>query len=401
MSDNELRSLLTDQSEATPSGRIVRVLSERGPMSAREIGENTGLAKSTVSTALTELRRAGMVVDGVGDSRISGVGRPATTVSLNPQVGTCVGLLIGMEHMQLIVADVSHAVLAERTIYLDPDFSPEEAARTGARMLAEAYEEQHLSRDTLLGIGIALAGPVNPEDGRMLRAGGMPHWAGLDIRATFEPALQQTVIADNESNCSAVAEMMWGAAVGQDDFVLFTLDKGVGGAIVNNGRVIRGIAGGAGEFGHMSINPDGPLCRCGNRGCLEVYASLRQPLEYASKRFCRPVSIEDLVNMAKAGDPGCLRLVEDTAVAAGRGLALIGSALNPPLIVVGGRLALAGDLMMKPLEDSYDRHTLVRRADVSDAARTRFVVSRFLENDACMGAVGLVLRHFGRSDIRY
>jgi predicted NBD/HSP70 family sugar kinase len=386
MSDNELRALLSDQPPASPTGRIVRALSQKGPMSAREIGESTGLAKSTETTALAELRRARMVVDGPGDNRTAGAGRPATTVSLNPEVGTCVGLLIGMEHMQLIIADVSHALLAEAV---------------AAKLLADAYEEQNLSRDTLLGIGIAMAGPVNPEDGRMLRAGGMPHWAGLDIRATFEPALLQSVIADNESNCSAVAEMMWGAAVGHSNFVLFTLDKGIGGAIVHNGAVIQGIAGAAGEFGHMSINPDGPLCRCGNRGCLEVYASLRMPVELASKRFCRKISIADLVSMAEAGDPGCIRLIEDTAAAAGRGLALVGSALNPPLIVVGGRLAVAGDLMLKPLEESYNRHTLVKRADVSEAARTQFVTAKFLNNSSCMGAVGLVLRHFGQSEVRY
>jgi predicted NBD/HSP70 family sugar kinase len=401
MSEPKLKSLLSEQSLSSPTGRIVRALSQWGPMSAREIGQSTGLAKSTVSTALNELRRAGMVVDNVESARSTGVGRPATTVSLNPEVGTCVGLLIGAEHMQLIVADVSHAVLADRTIYPDPDFSAAEAARMAASMLDEAYEANGLSRDTLIGVGMALAGPVNPQDGKLLRAGGMPDWAGIDIRATFEPALQQSVIADNESNCSAVAEMTWGAAVGSDDFILFTLDKGVGGAIVAHGHVITGIAGGAGEFGHMSINPEGPLCRCGNRGCLEVYASLREPLAIAAQRYGRPMTIADLVLKAQQGDVGCLRLIEDTAAIAGRGLGMIGSALNPPLIVVGGRLATAGEMLLAPLEASYNRHGLIKRTDVGESARTRFVASRFPLNGACLGAVGLVLRHFGGQEIRY
>jgi len=365
-------------------------------MSPREIAESTGLAKSTVSTALNELRRTGMVVDGVVEnSRTSGVGRPSTTVSLNPEAGTCVGMLIGRDFMQLIVADVSHAVLGERTVELDPDFSAADAAQVGARLLAEAYEENNLSRDTLLGVGIALGNPVNPNDGRMLRAGGMPAWAGLDIRAMFEPVLEQTIIADNESNCSAVAEMMWGAAIGYQDFVMFTLDEGIGGAIVSRGHVITGIAGAAGEFGHMSIDPEGPLCRCGNRGCLEVYATTKEPLRVASQRYGRPIEAPELVAMALAGDVGCQRLIEDTATIAGRGLGLIGAAINPPLIVVGGGFAAAGDLLLTPLEESFNKHTLVKRADVGGAARTRFVVSRFVENDACMGAVGLVLRRFG------
>jgi predicted NBD/HSP70 family sugar kinase/biotin operon repressor len=400
MGEKRLVSILADRKDTTPTGRIVRALSQRGPISAREIGEATGLAKSTVSTALNELRRTGMVVDGPESSRSSGAGRPAAIVSLNPEAGTCVGLLLGMEHMQLIVADVSHKVLAEKTLSLSPDYTAVEAARLARQLLETAYRENDLSPDTLLGVGMAMAGPVDPKTGVLLRAGGMPDWAGLDIRGTFEPVLQQAIIADNESNCSALAEMMWGSAVGEDDFVLFTLDKGIGGAVVIDGRVVSGIAGGAGEFGHMSIDPDGPLCRCGNRGCLEVYASLRNPLEAAAQRFGRPIAIEELVLRAQAGDVGCLRLIEDVAQAAGHGLGIIGSALNPPLIIVAGRLAQAGDLMMKPLEASFSRHSLIRRADVGEGGRTRFEVSRFVGSSACMGAVGLVLQHFGGRDLR-
>ena len=244
--------------------------------------------------------------------------------------------------------------------------------------------------------GIAVGGPVNPMDGRMLRPGGMPNWAGVDIRAMFEPVLQQAVFADNESNCSAIAEMTWGAAAGYEDFVFFTVDLGVGGAIVAHGRVVTGIAGGAGEFGHISIDPEGELCRCGNRGCLELQASLRKPLELASRRFGRAVGSEELIELALGGDVGCQRLLTDTAEAAGRGLAMVGSAINPGLVVLGGRAALAGELFMAPLEAAYDHHTLVKRSDVAPEAQTRFVASRYTRNSACMGAVGMVLRHYGR-----
>jgi predicted NBD/HSP70 family sugar kinase len=397
MSVKRVKSLLFYEAAGTPSGRIVRTLIERGPLSAREIGLSTGLAKSTVSTALHELRLASMVIDRrPANGRSHGVGRPATVVSLNPQAGTCVGLLIGAEHMQLIVADVSHAVLSDRTLHLGTDYSVAEAPGRAAEMLEQAYAELHLSRDTLLGVGIAVGGPVNPLDGRVLRPGGMPNWAGVDIRAMFEPVLQQAVFADNESNCSAIAEMTWGAAVGQEDFVFFTVDLGVGGAIVSHGRVVTGIAGGAGEFGHISIDPAGELCRCGNRGCLELHASLRRPLELASRRLDRPVDTEELIALALAGDVGCQRLLTDTAEAAGRGLAMVGSAINPGLVVLGGRAALAGELFMAPLEAAYDRHTLVKRSDVAPEAATRFVASRFSRNSACMGAVGMVLRHYGR-----
>ena len=393
----ELKAFLADPAASTPSAKIVRVLSEKGALSGARIAGITGLAKSTVSITLAELRKSGIIVEGLAPSdRIASVGRPSTTMMLNPRAGTCVGVLIGMQHIQVIIADVSHAILADKRVYLDPDFSPERAAEIANELISNSCDELGISEDTILGVGVALAAPINPLDGKVLRAGGIPTWTGVDIKAAFEPVLQHPVFADNESNCSAIAEMMWGAAVGHEDFVLFTIDVGVGGAIVNRGHVITGIAGAAGEFGHMSINPEGALCRCGNRGCLELYASFREPLLLAAKRFGRPMTSRDVVALALEGDVGCQRLITDSAEAAGRGLGIVGSVLNPGLVVVGGGLIRAGEMFLEPLEASYNKHTLVKRSDVAANARTRFVPSKFTENDACMGAVGLVLRHHGR-----
>src|SRR5690606_14663511 len=262
---------------------------------------------STVSTALTELRRSGMVVESEGDGRSAGVGRPATLLTLNPQAGTCVGILIGFDHIQVMVADVSHATLFDESIEVEADYSPGDAAELVRGLVTKAYGTAGFSRDSLLGVGIAVGSPIEPTSGRVVRAGGVPTWAGIDIRSIFAPALDRPVFADNESNCAAIAEMTWGAAVGHEDFVLYTIDIGVGGAIVGRGHVGTGVAGAAGEFGHVSIDPDGPLCRCGNRGCLELYASFRRPLALAAKRF-GPIGIEDVARRAREGDVGCRRL---------------------------------------------------------------------------------------------
>ncbi len=395
----ELKAFLANPAATTPAAKIVRVLSEKGALSGARISGITGLAKSTVSITLAELRKSGIIVDG-GPARTAesaGVGRPGTKVTLNPEAGTCVGVLFGVQHIQIVIADVSHAVLAERRFYLDPDYSPARAAEVTNQLITDACDELGISTQTILGVGIALAAPINPLDGRVLRAGGVPTWTGVDIKAEFEPVLGHPVFADNESNCSAIAEMMWGAAVGHEDFVMFTIDVGVGGAIVNRGRVITGIAGAAGEFGHMSIDPDGPLCRCGNRGCLELTASFGQALIYASQRFGRSMTTQEVIALAIAGDEGCKRLIADSAEAAGRGLGIVGSILNPGLVVVGGGLVRAGTLFLAPLEAAYNKHTLVKRTDVAPAAQTRFVPAQFTENDACLGAVGLVLRHQART----
>src|SRR5688500_2060526 len=398
MAKDELKALLVARDVGTPAGRIVRALSEMGGLSAAEIARTTRLAKSTVSAALSELRRSGIVVESASLDLPRGVsvGRPATVLTLNPEAGTCVGILVGLEHIQVIVADVSHAVLSDKTVYLQPDYSPQHAAELVRGLVDDAYTESALSTDTMLGVGIAVAGPIHPVSGRVMRAGGVTTWAGTDIRTIFEPALDCPIFADNESNCSAIAEMMWGAARGHQDFVLFTVDLGVGGAIVSRGHVLTGIAGGAGEFGHISIDPTRHLCRCGSRGCLELYASFREPMAHAQRRFGRQLGIEEVVALAIEGDLGCRRLIEDTASAAGRGLGIVGAAINPGLVVIAGRLVRSGPLFLDALTASYDKYTLIKHSDVSDESRTQIVPSRFIDNAACMGAVGLVLRHHGR-----
>jgi predicted NBD/HSP70 family sugar kinase len=298
--------------------------------------------------------------------------------------------------MQLIVADVSHAVLADRRVHLEADYSPEDATEAARRMVAEAYAEIGISSDSMLGLGLALGGPINPANGRVLRGGAIPTWEGVDIRRTFERALGHRVFADNASKCSAIAEMMWGAGVGHEDFVYVSIDLNIGGAIVSRGSVVQGVAGAAGEFGHMTIDPQGDLCRCGNRGCWELYASFRGPAAMAARRYGHPMGIADVIALALKGDVGCRRLIEDTAEASGRGLAMVGTALNPGLILVGGRLALAGPMFFDTLGASFDRHSLIKRDDVAPEARTLIGPAAMLDNGACMGAVGLVLRHYGR-----
>jgi predicted NBD/HSP70 family sugar kinase len=398
MARSDLKSLLVEGTGGTPESRIVRALSEGGAMSAAQIARLTGLAKSTVSTALSELRGSGMVVESheAAGGREASVGRPATVLTLNPQAGTCVGILIGLEHIQVIVADVSHAVLFDESIEMQIDYTQDEATGLVRALVQKAYAGAGISMDTLLGVGIGVGSPIDPNSGRVMRAGGVNTWAGIDIRTIFEPALEQAIFADNESNCAAIAEMMWGAARGHEDFVLFTVDLGVGGAIVSHGHVLRGAAGGAGEFGHISLDPNGPLCRCGNRGCIELYASFREPLQLAARRFGRPMSFEEVIQLALDGDPGCRRLIEDNAEIAGRALGIVGSAINPGLIIVTGRPVRAGNMFMEPLTRAFEKHTLIKRQDVSEEARTRIVPGSFINNGACMGAVGLVLRHHGR-----
>ena len=395
MITDTLAHWLNEEAATTPEARVVRVMSERGAVSAADLARATGLARSTISQALTELRRAKAIVETSAGEAARGVGRPASAFALNPRAGVCFGVHLSLDCVHTIVADVSHSVICEQTLTLGLDYSPKAAVAAVRRSLKEMFDQQGLSPRALLGVGLSLSGPVAP-DGRILRASIVPTWEGVNVRETFGPALKQPIYADNESNCAALAEMTWGAAAGAGDFVLFTLDIGVGGAIVSHGRVLSGAAGGAGEFGHMTLDPSGDLCRCGNRGCLELSASFGPALAAAARHFGAPIDIEELIARARAGHAGCARLIEDTALAAGRGLGMIGAALNPALVLIGGRATLAGEMLLAPLRQSYDRHTLIKFRDAPEGGRTRIEAARFGAQGPLMGAVALVLRRHGR-----
>jgi predicted NBD/HSP70 family sugar kinase len=160
--------------------------------------------------------------------------------------------------------------------------------------------------------------------------------------------------------------------------------------------VLTGVAGGGGEFGHMTLDPQGELCRCGNRGCLELSASLNPAVAAASRALGRPVGVDEFVERAAGGDVGFRRLLADTAEVAGRGLGMIGAILNPGLILIGGRAALAGEALLAPLIASYERHTLIKREETPPEQRARIEIGRFPNNHALLGAVALVLRRHGR-----
>lgn len=399
MSDNPhqtLETLLEDRSAGSAASRIVRLMSASGALRPNEIARLTGLARSTVSTVMAELRDAGIVVDAEETrSRRRGVGRPSIALKLNPEAGTCVGLHLGLDEVRLVIADVAHSIIAQERVPLGRDYEPGLAAeRTGAALLA-AYERHGLDPERTLGIGISVSGPVAP-DGTILHSSILPGWAGVNVVEVFRPVLRRPVHADNESNCAAVAEMTWGAAQGKDDFVLFKIDLGVGGAIVHGGRILTGVAGGGGEFGHVCIDPGGDLCRCGNRGCLELAASFNRPLATLSEEHGRPLGMTDVIAMAEAGDEGARASIEEVGRAAGFGLAIVGTVVNPPLIIVGGTMALAGEMILAPLRRAYEEHVLIKAASLPAARRTRIVTGEFTETDSLLGAVGLVLRDIGR-----
>lgn len=392
MSQFEQISPLAGVSNSDAKARVLQYLRETGAGSAAEIARATQLAKSTIARVVGELKQAGTIVERAQPGP-AGRGRPGTTLTLSPEAGNCLGILFGPHSVMVALADVSHELIGQHEQDLGPDYPVDAGVEAVARLTERLYAESGLDRRRMLGAAFALPGPVEPRTRQLGRSSITPVWTGTRILEAFSPILTAPIRVENEANCAALAELMWGAGRGESDFFYYKLDVGVGGAVVANGDLLRGIAGGAGEVGHMIMDPNGSLCRCGNRGCLETMAGWHAVIDPARRLLGQDVQFADIVELARGGHDGCRRLIADVARIAGQALAHVAAVLNPPLVILGGLQTTAGDLLLEPLMQSFEEHAMIKSASLDPAARTRFEFARFQGNHAMvLGAIALALR---------
>jgi predicted NBD/HSP70 family sugar kinase len=366
-------------------------------LSQAEIARLTGLGRATVSRSVAALQRIGVVVDAgrtVGPAG-GGSGRPAAALTLNPNSGTCIGVQLGLTSIRAVLADVSHTVLASRVAPLDWDYSPEQALDATARLVQDVQNEAGVNSDLLIGVGMAMPSPVHPETGRVIRSSVVGTWSGLRVNEMFEERLRRPVFVENESKCAALAELTWGAAKGLSSFAYIKTEAGVGGAVVAGGKLQRGVSGGAGEFGHLTYDPNGPLCRCGNRGCFELYLSDWALLAPLTHIHGDAFIMNDAIALAKAGDKGCQRLLSDAAQILARCLATACNVLNPEAIVLAGSLLPAEELLFKPLREFLARHVLIPLGHSEMGPTTTLLTAALGRDASALGAMGLALRQIG------
>lgn len=377
----------------SPVARLVIALATRGEASAADLAADTRMSRASVSTILAELRETQVVLD--VDRRQSGMGRPTQLHMLNPSIGISAGVLLGLGEIRVSLCDVSHQVLTDERVVIHEDYTPQEAADTVALTLRAHAAALGIAVQDLIGVGLAVSAPV-AADGAVMFGSILPSWSGVKVGEVFHKHLGCPVHVDNESHCGALSEMTWGAARNEPDFVMFKFDLGTGGAIVLDGILRRGANGCGAEFGHLTINPAGALCRCGNRGCLETVVGGSHLLQLALESTGQALTLPEFVKEARAGHAGFRRLIEDAGSTAGLALGLVGTALNPPLFLITGGLAQAEDMFLTPMRAAYERHTLCRPSLLPEASRTRILPGQFLGNDNVLGAAALVLRQLSR-----
>jgi predicted NBD/HSP70 family sugar kinase len=211
----------------------------------------------------------------------------------------------------------------------------------------------------VLGIGVAVPSPVDNERPGELLPLILPKWEGYDIAAHLRDSFKRPVFVDNDANLGALAELWWGAGSSAKDLAYIKVATGIGAGLIINGRIFRGSGGIAGEIGHTSIDPNGPPCICGLRGCLTTFIGTPALLERAKETLRAsgsnrpaPTTIDDLVNAALEGEPSAVELMRYTGNKLGIGIANMLNLLNPEMVVLGGGIARAGDLLLDAVRDT-------------------------------------------------
>lgn len=368
--------------------KVLEAVRERGTVSRVEIASLTGLARSTVSTLVAELQRAGLVVDREDLPAVTTAagGRPPLMLSLDPGAGAVIGIHFDHDSVRVAVADLSLTTLAEGVAELDVDHDAQAGLGAAASLAASLLGEAGVAGDRVIGAGVALSGPIDRDTGQLVSANILPSWVGVDVASWLTDRLGVPVQVENDANLGALAESVLGAGRGCSEMAYVMMSSGVGGALILEGRLYRGARGIAGEVGHVTVDDTGQMCRCGNRGCLETMVGAGALMELLRRSHGDDITLEQIVSLAAEGDPGCRRVIADAGHTVGRVAAGLCNQFNPERLVIGGELALAGDLLLDPMRES------IRRYAIPEAVEGLTVVAGALGDRAeLMGALALVV----------
>lgn len=332
---------------------IFNQIRTKQPISRADLARTSGLQRSTVSLIVEELLREHWIVEGpVGDIPR---GRKPTFLNLNGKRGV-LALDIHPAQTTLAVTDLGGKIISLNSVELPSDPQKVIGVILGAiRKMLQAHRDRSFE-----GIGINLPGRFDPNVERPIFAPNVD-WPIGRIKSRVEKATGLPVVVDNVANACALSEVWFGYSDGSRDLVAVNVSEGIGTGIFANGRLLRGEAGFAGEFGHVQLDPAGLRCACGGKGCWETVASNRAGMRYYAEIAGKPVpSFDALLQLALAGDPAGKQAIDKMCGALGRGIHMIALALAPSEIVVVGDITTIWHLAGPMIETEMCRYPLVR-----------------------------------------
>lgn len=357
-------------------------------VSRADLSRKTGLSRSTVSAICEELMALGILVDlGIGPSN---GGKPPLMIGFRDESFHLLGIDFGATHTDVLLTDLRSNVISSYSVPTPSREQPHLAIAAAKDGIKQVFSDTGIQWSSVVGIGIGVPSPVDPEKPSVLSPVVLPKWEGVPYIEALGLPSEKPVYVDNDANLGALAELWWGHGSRESSLVYIKASVGIGAGVIVNGHIIRGANSSAGEIGHVSLNPGGPLCQCGRRGCLVTLAG-KQALEL-SYGFARGLhhserpSLDTIFANAADGDTLALSVVMEAGRNLGIAIANLLHLLNPHEIIIGGSLAKGGELILLGV-----RETLETRAAWTSNLKTEVRTSKLGPFATSLGAATQVL----------
>ncbi|MEY9836345.1 ROK family protein [Streptacidiphilus sp. EB103A] len=337
----------------TPAASLVftTVLSH-GPLTRAEIARRTRLSAAAVTKAVRPLMELGYVVEDPNEGARSALGRPANPVRVDGGRAFFIGIKVTGDEIIAVLADLCCRVRVARHLAL-ANREPEAVLPSITALVQELLTEADGFGAPVRGLGVAVSGDVDRADG-VVRYSPFLEWRDLPLAEILGTATGLPVTVDNDVRALTVAEQWFGAGVGLSSFALVTVGAGVGCGLVVHGRVVSGAHGVAGEIGHLSIDPLGPRCHCGNNGCVEAIAADPAILREVREVTGKPVATAaDALDLARGGDPGAREVYARAGQAIGRAIGSVVNLFGPQRVIISGEGLAAYDLFAGGVRDAF------------------------------------------------
>ena len=322
-------------------------------------------------------------------------GRRPIVLEINPELGHVVGIDMGASHVSLILADYSARQIHEVSAVHSINEGPEACLERVAHLLDQLLEESSISIKQISAVGVGVPGPIVQREGMVSGPPIMPGWDRYPIRDHLQQLWGIPVSLNNDAEMGAVGEWAYGAGRGERNLAYIKVGTGIGAGLLLDGQIYRGATGCAGEIGHITIDENGPLCTCGNRGCLEAIAGggaitrkateavkMGQRTQLSELHNNGQISVEDVMNAARHGDHLAQRITAEAGMHLGTAIANVVNCFNPSMVVVGGSVGQIGDLLLEPI-----RLTVQRRSLLVASRNVRITAALLGRNSCAIGAI--------------
>jgi len=365
-----------------------------------DIAKSTGLSQASVTGITSDLIHEGLIEEikpGVHES-----GRPPILLSITPDGAYVIGINLTIEKIDVAIINFQADIKAFHSKRLDSAYyNAEDISKMMARCVQECMWDANFSKDKISGVGIGLPGLVDSESGivRFLPNYG---WENVKLRDLFMNKINMPTYIENSSNTLAIAEHWFGTAKELDNFIVVTLENGIGSGSVINGNLFRGHNGIAGEFGHLIVDDNGPFCRCGKKGCIEAFAGNNSIIRDAKKAAMKglwlkdnpeAITYQDIIKALYDEEPEIITIFKKAGKVLGIGIGHLITMMNPEQIIITGKGVQAGNTLFDPMYQSINRSISKKFKDYG----TKIVINKWSDKDWVKGAGTLVLKEIYRS----